>query len=321
MKISELVKKLNDAAKKMEKDGASYEVKEELQPGRGEGNYKFVFHAKKKGGFGLLKTIANVASGALYGGVEGAFWRAIGEVERREYRKTMGLIEREFKGNEIAAILRRWAETIPKGFIETIGSDLLLPKDPSWISATIKPGKEIKLVIDYAKLRAEAEAQEAISEVEKKAQEHLERAASYVEEAAKKAAESFAPPIAPIPPAAANMIPAAANQLYAPGSLSNTDRGFQLVLDNQFIDVGIVSPLKIKVDGVEIDSDKVQIEVGGRSIKSSEISLSNPLVFKKGESMRIVGEGITLPKGPHRIDIQTNIQGYGTINITITDQI
>ena len=321
MKIEELVKKLNEAARKMENDSSKYEVKEELEPGRGEGNYKFYFHAKKKGGFGLLKTVANIARGAMYGGVEGAFWRAIGEAERRQYRKTMGLIEKEFNGSQIAAILKRWAETMPQGFIETIGSDLILPKDLSWITATIKPGKEIKLTMDYARLREEEEAEEKLSDVEAKAQEHLERAAGYAEEAMKKMAESIAPTAPMVPPAMASMIPSAANQLYVSGSLTNTNKGFQLTLDNQFVDVGIVSPLKLKVDGVDIEDEKILIEVGGKTIKSSEISLSSPLVFKKGEEMKIVGGGITLPGGPHRIDIQTNIQGYGTINITITEKI
>ena len=52
MDINKLVKELNKAAEKMQRDNSTYVVNEVLEPGRGEGNYKLVFHAKKKGGFG-----------------------------------------------------------------------------------------------------------------------------------------------------------------------------------------------------------------------------------------------------------------------------
>lgn len=320
MDINKLVTKLKEAARKLENDNSTYEIREELMPGRGTGNYKFVFVAKKKGGFGLLKdlkSVANIAKGALYGGIEGALWRASWEVEKRQYRSTLEPIEKKAKGSELAPVLKRWAETIPKGFIETIGSDLVIPDDPSWISAEIKPGKVIKITMDFAKLRSDVEAEAAKEEYEK-VEEEVTETVKQVAETYKKVAESFIPVI---PEAMKAMMPTVVNQLYVNGSLKNVENGFKLELYNGFTDVGIVSPIKVKVDGVDIDPEKITIVVGSDRRKSMEIDLSNPLVFKQNSKGEIIVEGVNLPAGPHRIDIETNIQGYGSINIVVMDKI
>ncbi len=319
MKYEEISRKLREAAQKMSNDNNIYKVREELTVGRGEGNYKLYFEAKKKGGFGLfgaIKAIADVATGALYGGAEGAFWRAIGVAERTAYRSSFEPIEREMKGTDIAAILNRWAETIPQGFLETIGSDLVLPDDPKWFSMTLKPGKEIKITVDFVKLRSEVEAKK---ELEEKVDEAISK---IKEEMPKIPVSQQTPPVVPtIPPMLKDMVLSSIGNLYAEGTLTNIDNGFKLTLDNINTDVGIVAPIKLTVDGVEIDINKVKLKIGNKVYDSSSISLSSPVIFKKGEKADIIVEGITLPPGNHRIDIETSLQGIGKVNLTVLDSI
>ncbi|MFX1487014.1 MAG: hypothetical protein ACFFBS_07985 [Promethearchaeota archaeon] len=152
----------------MQNDDKSYAVDERCTPGRGEGCYTFSFLAKKKGGFGKLRaavSAAKVGLAAIRGGdvgeaVGGAAQEAVGEAAKlgeEKYQASLVPIHSEMLGHEISPILRRWAMTIPEGFIETIGSTLALPDDKSWISAQIKPGKEIRLRIDFAKVKGEAQ--------------------------------------------------------------------------------------------------------------------------------------------------------------------
>ena len=319
MEYEEISRKLREAAQKMSNDNNVYKVKEELTMGRGEGNYKLYFEAKKKGGFGLfgaIKAIADVATGALYGGAEGAFWRAIGVAKRSAYRSSFEPIDREMKGTDIAAILNRWAETIPKGFLETIGSDLVLPDDPKWFSFTLKPGKEIKVVVDYVRLRSEVEAKREL-------EEKVDEAISIIKEEMPKVPVSQPePPVVPtIPPMLKDMVLSSISNLYAKGTLANVDDGFKLTLDNIYTDVGIVAPIKITVDGVDIEVEKVKLKIGDKVFDSNGISLSSPVVFKKGEKADIIVGGIKLPPGNHRIDIETSLQGIGKVNLTVLDSI
>lgn len=161
--LKELTRKLREAAEKMQNDDKNYTVDESCTPGRGEGCYTFSFMAKKKGGFGKLRaavSAAKVGLAAMRGGEISAAQEALGEASKlgeEKYRASLEPIHSEMRGHEIAPILRRWSMTIPEGFIETIGSTLALPDDKSWISAHIKPGKEIRIRMDFAKVKGEAQ--------------------------------------------------------------------------------------------------------------------------------------------------------------------
>jgi len=325
LKKEELIKKLRETARKMEKDKSDYEIEEQLSVGRGEGNYDFYFRAKKIGGFGalrLLKDVARIAYSGLYGGVEGAIWSATytaeREMYRRQYRSTLEPIHRKAKGNELAKLFERWANTLSQGFLETIGSDIVID-DESSISATIKPGKEIQIKINFVKLRSDIEAKKAVTESEAKVAEAVEK----MEEAVKQVPSVFPTPVPVpvIPEPMKHYFMTSASALYVEGTLRNTESGFSLDLDNQFTDVGLVSPIKLTVDGVEIASDKISIKIGDKVYRNSEINLSTPLVFKKGEKATLMVDGIKLPEGPHRVDIETNIQGIGKISFTLMDEI
>lgn len=308
--IDRLSRELKKAADKMKNDNAKYTVHEYLEPGHGEGNYKLEFYAKKKGGFSLLSTVANIARGAMYGGIEGVLRRAVYEVSSRKFRATFEPIDQEMTGSEIAALLKRWSETIPKGFIETIGSTLLLPSDPSYISAKIKPGKEIRIVIDFAKLK----------EIEKKGEiEETKRVSEQV-----SSIQAQVPSVVPVPttpPSMMPMLPTILPQIYLVGSLKNIGDGFQFMFHNGLAPVTIVSPIKLIVDGSEIDIKNILIIVGDKEKKSADISPSNPIIFNVGDQLIIRVTGMKLPSGTHNITIKTSLREFGAISFSISDTV
>ena len=307
MKIDELSRKLLDAARKMENDKNKYSVHEVLEAGHGEGNYKLSFHAKKKGGFGLLSTVARMASSAIYGGVSGLLREASYEIGRRTYRATFEPIDQEMTGAEIASLLRRWSETVKEGYIETIGSTLLLPEDHHYISASIKPGKEIRLVIDFARLRE-------VSASPPSEEEQDEEEVSTL---------SSAPVQVPIPKVVVSSFPM--NQLastaYVTGSLKNTEDGFQLLLQNTFAPVTVIAPIKLVVDGENVPLKSIELLISGNSVASLNISQNNPVIFNIGDQMVIKVKGKNLPPGSHAITIKTTLNETGPIVLPIKDTI
>ncbi len=148
MELKELVKRLIDAAQKMQDDDETvYIINEHLQPGHGEGNYKFSFEAHKKEG-----SLASILMGRDFfrDEIKGM---ASPELLKKTPRFTLEPIYDEMIANKFAIIIRNWSETIPQGFIETLGSTLDLPRDESFISAMIKLDIEIKLTVDSVKIR------------------------------------------------------------------------------------------------------------------------------------------------------------------------
>jgi len=147
LELNELVKRLNDAAQKMQDDDETvYMINENLQAGHGEGNYKFSFEAHKKEG-----SLASIPMGRDFfrDEIKGM---ASPELLKKIPRFTLEPIYDEMIANKFAIIIKNWSETIPQGFIETLGSTLDLPRDESLISAILLD-VEIKLTIDSVKIR------------------------------------------------------------------------------------------------------------------------------------------------------------------------
>ncbi len=109
--------------------------------------------------------------------------------------------------------------------------------------------------------------------------------------------------------------------IYVAGSLRNVENGFELSFYNNLTDTVIVAPIELKVDGIAMDTNLTFIRIRDKEIKSGEISLSNPLTFSKNDRMIIFVSGTKLPEGVHRIDVKTNIQGFGEVSFTVQDQI
>ncbi|MHA2061584.1 MAG: hypothetical protein ACW963_04755 [Candidatus Sifarchaeia archaeon] len=148
MELNELVKRLNDAAQKMQDDDETvYIINENLQTGHGEGIYKFTFEAHKKEG---SKASIPMGRDFFRDEIKGM---ASPELLKKTPRFTLEPIYDEMIANKLATIIKHWSETIPQGFIETLGSTLDLPRDESLISVTIILDAKIKLTIDSVKIR------------------------------------------------------------------------------------------------------------------------------------------------------------------------
>jgi len=148
LELNKLVKKLSDAAQKMQSDDQTvYIINENLQAGHEEGIYNFSFEAYKKGG-----SLASIPMGRDFfrDEIKGM---ASPELLKKTPRFTLEPIYDELIANKLAIKAKSWSETIPQGFIETLGSTLDLPRDESLISATIQLDVEIKLTINSVKIR------------------------------------------------------------------------------------------------------------------------------------------------------------------------
>jgi hypothetical protein len=148
LELNELVNRLKDAAQNMQVDDETvYMINESLQTGHGEGIYKFSFEAHKKEG---PKASIPMGRDFFRDEIKGM---ASPELLKKTPRFTFEPIYDEMIANKFAIIIKKWSDTIPKGFIETLGSTLDLPRDDSLISAMIILDVEIKLTVDSVKIR------------------------------------------------------------------------------------------------------------------------------------------------------------------------
>ena len=213
-------------------------------------------------------------------------------------------IEREITGKELAMIFKRWSETIPKGYIETIGNNLSLPADDKWISATIKPNKEIKITIDFVKLKT------------------AEGTPSQPPLTTPPTQPTTVPVPVPMPtPMPAQMPVPDLSQLYVKGSLTSTEEGVSFAIKNLFHPTEVIGPITVKIDGKEVSSDKIRIlsNVGEKANK--DISPSSPLPVQHGETLLIKIDGLRLSKGIHKLDIAVPIRDVGSILISNVDNL
>ncbi|WP_287582955.1 hypothetical protein [Candidatus Borrarchaeum sp.] len=148
MKLNELVKRLKDVAQKLQSyDETVYMINENLQVGHGEGIYKFSFETYKKEG---SKASIPMGRDFFRDEIKGM---ASPELLKKTPRFTLEPIYDEMHANKLAIIIKSWSETIPQGFIETLGSTLDLPRDVSLISAIRLLDGEIRLTINSVKIR------------------------------------------------------------------------------------------------------------------------------------------------------------------------
>jgi hydroxymethylglutaryl-CoA reductase (NADPH) len=108
-------------------------------------------------------------------------------------------------------------------------------------------------------------------------------------------------------------------KLYVKGSLKNTDDGFQFELQNTLADATIVEPVKIAIDDMPIDPEKITLISGEREVKSTEISLNNTIPLKVNTKVTVKIKGKKLDEGGHKITIETKSKEYGTLSFDVKD--
>ncbi len=316
MNKEELVKKLNDAAKKLEGKDDKYYVYERVMPGRGEGTYRFTFIAKKKKKRGLFGAILNIAKKTYYYGTRGVTYGIMDEITRRRMQEQLNLtpIERELIGAELALIFKRWAETIPQGYIETIGNNLSLPNEDKWIVAKINPDKEIRITIDFVSLKREVPPTQPTPTPTPAAQPTP----------APQAVPTTQPVTIPVPTPSTIPVPIPVvdfSTLYVKGSLTKYEGGVSFAIKNIVKPTTIHKPIIVKIDGKQMDSSKIKIVSNAGERLNTSISDSNPLPVAHGETLLIKVEGVDLSPGMHKIDVTVNIEEVGDIIISNVDKL
>jgi len=307
------------AYEKLRNSKNTYEVYERLEPSRGEGNYKLTFIAKKKGGFGFLRAVVDIAEAAIYGNIKGVFWRIARTTAERMEGPMLEPIKRDFKGYEVAIIFKRWSETVPKGYIETIGNTLTLPEDDEWIVYDIDIGKEMRIIIDFVKVKLE--------EVMESPQPSPEEPS--IEEIPPPEPVEIKPiaPVKPvavgpvIPPGFTNIVEEMAKRFYVNGSLRNVENGFEFDLVNPLDEFNIIAPVTIMINNSKIPPQNILIIKKGKKYNSLRISTSTPLSINKGDLITVRVMGGNLQPGVYKIKINAVVDGLGSVAIDVEDNI
>ncbi|MEM0144807.1 MAG: hydroxymethylglutaryl-CoA reductase [Thermoplasmata archaeon] len=110
-------------------------------------------------------------------------------------------------------------------------------------------------------------------------------------------------------------------KLYVKGSLKNSANGFLFELKNTLAEATIVSPIKIAIDGKELNEKNIYLNVGKEKLNSSEISQTKSLKFMVGTSIILEISGINLSPGQHKIDIRAQSKEFGELSFSIQDNI
>ncbi len=110
-------------------------------------------------------------------------------------------------------------------------------------------------------------------------------------------------------------------QLYTYGSLQNIRKGFKFRVKNRLNNVILEKINRIEIDGEEIPLDVINLVLdNGDRLKVTEITPSNPLTFKLGDSLTIeVLNRQKLDLGKHKITIAFTTKQYGTLEVRVED--
>jgi len=105
-------------------------------------------------------------------------------------------------------------------------------------------------------------------------------------------------------------------RLYVKGSLKKEEYGFSFKLKNVLAKATIVEPLKLRVDGEEVDQSKVEVYIGGEKIQIGE---GNQFSFDVGTEVEIKVKDKPLEEGEHIIEITTKSKEFGELKFDIKD--
>ncbi len=111
-------------------------------------------------------------------------------------------------------------------------------------------------------------------------------------------------------------------QLYTNGSLTPSNGGVSFSLKNRLVDAKLTGLHKVTVDGAEVSSDQLTmtLEDGARVI-GTDITSSNPVDFPLKKVVKIYAPGISVGSGVHKIALEFEIEGMGTIGFKVKDSV
>jgi hydroxymethylglutaryl-CoA reductase (NADPH) len=111
-------------------------------------------------------------------------------------------------------------------------------------------------------------------------------------------------------------------KLYTTGSLKNTGRGAQFVLQNRLSDAELVGVRGVTIDGTPVALADLTIETtDGAPLHSAEVDSSHPLPFPLKSTVTVQADGVPLSEGKHKIEIAFETRPFGNLHFTVEDAI
>ncbi len=111
-------------------------------------------------------------------------------------------------------------------------------------------------------------------------------------------------------------------RLYTYGSLKNTDDGIEYEVKNRLQDAKFAGIKELRINGEEIDLDRVQMETAdGQTFRVNEVTKNDPISFAVGRTVVITVEGMELPTGDHEIYTEFIAEPFGELSLEIGDTI
>lgn len=111
-------------------------------------------------------------------------------------------------------------------------------------------------------------------------------------------------------------------QLYNTGSLKNTDKGVQFTLKNRLSDAKLTGVRSIKINDQDVDVSKVKLEVEeNKSLSPADVSVDSPIDFPLKQTFSVFADVAALSEGKHHIQIDFDVQPFGTFTLKVEDSI
>jgi hydroxymethylglutaryl-CoA reductase (NADPH) len=111
-------------------------------------------------------------------------------------------------------------------------------------------------------------------------------------------------------------------QLYTRNSLRNTSTGFMFSLKNRLADAQFVGLQRARIDGRDYPASAFLLEPeGGVAVSVDSISTQHPLTFPLRQSVQVKALAEPLRLGKHTIEITLHTQPFGTITLTVEDEL
>ncbi|MCH8568309.1 MAG: hydroxymethylglutaryl-CoA reductase [Balneolales bacterium] len=109
-------------------------------------------------------------------------------------------------------------------------------------------------------------------------------------------------------------------KLYTHGSLRNTSSGIRFEIKNRLSDAHIVGVYGICINGKEIDSSKIELELqDGKKLNPSEFSTDKPLFLKLKDIVVFHIQAEPLEKGRHQMEFNFLTEKIGKLHVSVED--
>uniref|UniRef100_A0A7C1GBI5 Hydroxymethylglutaryl-CoA reductase-like domain-containing protein n=1 Tax=Thermofilum adornatum TaxID=1365176 RepID=A0A7C1GBI5_9CREN len=108
-------------------------------------------------------------------------------------------------------------------------------------------------------------------------------------------------------------------RLYVKGSMKIEGGALSFKLRNSLATATVNEPLRLKIDGLDIDPSQITIKVGDKTVKSSDVSETNTFEIPVGTDVEIIVPGNFSP-GKHKVVVEVTVKGYGKGSFDFEDE-